>query len=61
MGALGLSAEVSSGGIKREPSHCGVRTARKYANFHGGGQGTALTFRYTASDNVPFNPPAAAA
>ena len=36
-------------------------TARKHANFHGGGQGTALTFRYTASDNVPFKSPAAAA
>ena len=61
MRALGLSAEVSSVGIRQEPSHCCVHTARKRANSHGGRQGTALTFRYMMSDNVPLNPLAVAA
>ena len=60
MRALGLSADVSNGGIKQEPSHCRVRTAREHANFRDGQRSKALTFRCTASDNVPLNPLVAA-
>ena len=40
---------------------CTLGTAREHANFHGDRQGTALTFHYAVSNDVPFNPPAAAA